>query len=91
MEWVELLLGSGLLLTTGGWLITLGQHKQKHENLQETLSTIKSDMEKVVNRVDKHDTEISDGKIINATILAELRHLSQQMDNFDKKLDKLGG
>ena len=82
---LEIILSTLSLGSLATALVSVGIYKNK-------ISTLESNMEKVEEKLNRHDVEINDSKIVDAAILENLKYLTMQMDKIDQKLDgHMGG
>ncbi len=68
-----------LAVTSIGWIYTL----------KAEVSSIKKDQEKIITVQEKHSEEITDVKLKGVLDQSDIRHIKEQVDKMDKKLDQL--
>ena len=82
---LEIILGSGMLVTLLGWLarelVYRGRHKREHEVLQETQKEHADKLENVDKRLDEHD-------VLNATIITQLSYITAGIDEIKKEVKR---
>lgn len=74
MDWIEAVLGSGLLITIGGWIWSAGVNKQKGVVLEKRVSDLENCQKKVEDRLNQ-------GDILHSTINAKLDLLIEYSQN----------
>jgi hypothetical protein len=65
MNWIEVGLGSGMLITIGGWIWAAGVNKHKGVVLEKRVTDLENCQEKVEDRLNQ-------GDILHSTINAKL-------------------
>lgn len=85
MEWIELLLGGGLLITAGGWLIERGAHKKTHEVIENTFTSHEEAMDKIEKNVCENTQKQQNQEVVQATILTELKYIRLKIDEIAER------
>lgn len=90
MEWLEILLGSGLLITLAGWFISLGVHKREHQSLRDELSAHKDEMVIAKGEIKELAERQNKQDVVQATIVTSLQYITQRVDEIVVRMKEKG-